>query len=32
MATSVCLQGYKLIPMQSWDYDFSNFWWDCDAK
>nr|WP_321982804.1 ABC transporter substrate-binding protein [uncultured Cohaesibacter sp.] len=32
MAASTCLQGYKLIPMQSWDYNFSNFWWDCDAK
>lgn len=28
-AASKCLQGYKWVPMQSWDTDFSRFWWDC---
>ncbi len=31
-AANKCLQGYAWVPMQSWDTDFSRFWWDCDAK
>ena len=31
-AANACLQGYKFIPMQSWDLNFSNFTWDCKAK
>ncbi|RWX76964.1 ABC transporter substrate-binding protein [Neorhizobium lilium] len=27
-----CLQGYSFIPMQSWDLNFSNFYWDCKAN
>ncbi len=30
-AASKCLQGYAYIPMQSWDLNFSRFWWDCQA-
>ncbi len=30
-AANKCLQGYAWVPMQSWDTDFSRFWWDCDA-
>lgn len=29
-AASQCLQGYAWVPMQSWDTDFSRFWWDCE--
>lgn len=32
MAAHECLQGYAEVPMQSWDYDFSRMWWDCDAE
>ena len=28
-AANKCLQGYAWVPMQSWDTDFSRFWWDC---
>lgn len=31
-AANKCLQGYQFIPMQSWELNFSNFWWDCTAK
>ncbi|WP_058320660.1 ABC transporter substrate-binding protein [Sinorhizobium sp. GL28] len=31
-AASKCLQGYAFIPMQSWDLNFSRFWWDCQAE
>ncbi len=31
-AANKCLQGYQFIPMQSWDLNFSNFHWDCNAK
>lgn len=31
-AASKCLHGYRYIPMQSWDLDFSRFWWDCNAE
>ncbi|TPW31986.1 ABC transporter substrate-binding protein [Pararhizobium mangrovi] len=31
-AASKCLQGYKYIPMQSWDLNFWNYHWDCSAK
>ncbi len=30
-AASKCLQGYEFVPMQSWDLNFSNFYWDCTA-
>lgn len=30
-AASECLQGYAWVPMQSWDTDFSRFWWDCEG-
>lgn len=30
-AVSTCLQGYQWVPMLSWEYDFSNYWWDCEA-
>ncbi|MBW8636125.1 ABC transporter substrate-binding protein [Hoeflea sp. WL0058] len=29
-AANKCLQGYAWVPMQSWDTDFSRFWWNCD--
>lgn len=29
-AANECLQGYEWVPMQSWDTDFSRFWWDCE--
>jgi len=29
-AASECLHGYQWVPMQSWDTDFSRFWWDCE--
>lgn len=28
-AANECLQGYTWVPMQSWDTDFSRYWWDC---
>ena len=28
-AANKCLKGYKWVPMQSWDTDFSRMWWDC---
>ena len=31
-AANICLHGYYQVPMQSFDYDFSHMWWDCDAK
>lgn len=31
MAAHRCLQGYAEVPMQSWDYDFSRMWWDCEG-
>ncbi len=31
-AANKCLQGYAFIPMQSWDLNFSNFYWDCNAN
>jgi peptide/nickel transport system substrate-binding protein len=31
-AANKCLQGYAFIPMQSWDLNFSNFYWDCKAN
>jgi peptide/nickel transport system substrate-binding protein len=31
-AANKCLQGYAFVPMQSWDLNFSNFWWDCNAN
>ncbi|MEQ8449383.1 MAG: ABC transporter substrate-binding protein [Nitratireductor sp.] len=30
-AANSCLQGYAWVPMQSWDTDFSRFWWDCEG-
>ncbi|MDN2567038.1 ABC transporter substrate-binding protein [Aquibium sp. A9E412] len=30
-AANNCLQGYAWVPMQSWDTDFSRFWWDCEG-
>lgn len=30
-AANKCLQGYAWVPMQSWDTDFSRFWWDCEG-
>ncbi|QDZ02818.1 ABC transporter substrate-binding protein [Nitratireductor mangrovi] len=30
-AANKCLQGYAWVPMQSWDTDFSRFWWDCQG-
>jgi peptide/nickel transport system substrate-binding protein len=30
MAAHQCLQGYAEVPMQSWDYDFSRMWWNCE--
>lgn len=30
-AADKCLQGYAWVPMQSWDTDFSRFWWDCEG-
>ena len=29
-AAHQCLEGYEWVPMQSWDFDFSRFWWTCD--
>lgn len=29
-AANKCLQGYEWVPMQSWDTDFSRYWWNCD--
>ena len=31
-AVNACLQGHEWVPMQSWEYDFANYWWDCAAK
>ncbi|TKT69702.1 ABC transporter substrate-binding protein [Aquamicrobium sp. LC103] len=31
MAAHKCLQGYKEVPMQSWDYDFSRMYWKCEG-
>lgn len=28
-AANKCLQGYAWVPMQSWQFDFSRYWWDC---
>ncbi|NDU99836.1 ABC transporter substrate-binding protein [Pseudoroseicyclus tamaricis] len=28
-ALSTCLKGYEYIPMMSWDFDFSRFYWEC---
>lgn len=30
-ATNKCLKGYAWVPMQSWDFDFSRFWWSCEG-
>ncbi|WP_136656602.1 ABC transporter substrate-binding protein [Nitratireductor sp. XY-223] len=29
-AANKCLHGYAWVPMQSWDTDFSRYWWNCD--
>jgi peptide/nickel transport system substrate-binding protein len=31
-AANKCLQGYTFVPMQSWDLNFSHFFWDCKAN
>lgn len=29
-SVNTCLKGYEWVPMQSWDFDFSRMYWNCE--